>query len=148
MSCVRWDIQARSDIPPKDPQCVQEKERQVRAAYIEAEALVKRCLNASHRTWNDLARQLLRTRRPGSGFSAGLPRRMSSGNRQASLSDAPLGGARLLCCSHFQSGCGIGVIPAVCSCLDACGQSLMSDAVQYRCLKQASIVHSILLTCM
>lgn len=57
----------------------------VRAAYIEAEALVKRCLNASHRAWNDMARANLRSRPSFSRPSSGRAR----GN---SLSDAPLGG--------------------------------------------------------
>ena len=68
----------------------------MRAAYIQAEALVKRCLNASHRAWNDLARRQLHARRHGSGFPGGPLRRMHSERGQMSLSDAPLGGARPL----------------------------------------------------
>jgi hypothetical protein len=73
---------------------IQERERQVRAAYIDAEALVKSCLNASHRAWNDLARQQLRA---GRRLGGAPPRRVPSARGQMSLSDAPLGGARMPC---------------------------------------------------
>lgn len=60
----------------------------MRQAYIESEALVKRCLNKSHKSWNDMARASLRSP-PGGSRPSYRPSTRARGN---SLSDAPLGG--------------------------------------------------------
>ena len=65
----------------------QDKMRMARAAYIEAEKLVKRCLNSSHQSWNELSRASLR--RPLGSPGGSRPSRA----RGRSLSDEPLGGA-------------------------------------------------------
>ena len=69
--------------------CLQEKEEQARSAYIEAEALVKRCLNSSHQLWN---RIMLWTEASAPRHSAYSLARSPSRARSKSLSDAPLGG--------------------------------------------------------
>lgn len=83
----------------------QDKQQLVRAAYIEAEALVKRRLNASHGAWNDLARQQLRRGSRSGSFGGGggsgcAPyggmRRSPSSRERMSFSDAPLGGGPLI----------------------------------------------------
>ncbi|BDA47017.1 hypothetical protein COCOBI_09-4720 [Coccomyxa sp. Obi] len=61
-------------------------------AYIESEALVKRCLNQSHKSWNDMARASLRSPPGGSRPSY----RASPRARGNSLSDAPLGGDNII----------------------------------------------------
>ena len=70
-------------------QCIQDKEEQARSAYIEAEALVKRCLNNSHQLWN---RIMLWTEASAPRQSAYSLARSPSRARSKSLSDAPLGG--------------------------------------------------------
>ena len=70
---------------------MQEKAQLVRQAYIESEALVKRCLNQSHKSWNDMARASLRSP-PGGSRPSYRPSPRARGN---SLSDAPLGGDHL-----------------------------------------------------
>jgi hypothetical protein len=93
----------------------QDKEQLVRIAYVDAEALVKRCLDGSHRTWNEMARESLRTgfgstaAAGGTGgggttrrgafppnLSAYSPGRRSRLHSRNSMSDAPLGGPHAL----------------------------------------------------
>ena len=69
----------------------------VRAAYIDAEALVKRCLDSSHRTWNAMARTVLRSSSMSAASGPYSPGRRSRLNSRASMSDAPLGGAQSPC---------------------------------------------------
>jgi hypothetical protein len=64
-------------------------------AYVRAEALVKRCLNASHKAWNAMARWAQATLPRTSSWSMA---RSPTRPRSASLSDAPLGGALVVFC--------------------------------------------------
>ncbi|KAK9918356.1 hypothetical protein WJX75_003469 [Coccomyxa subellipsoidea] len=68
----------------------EDKMRMARAAYIEAEKLVKRCLNSSHQSWNELSRASLR--RPLGSPGGSRPSRA----RGRSLSDEPLGGDNII----------------------------------------------------
>ena len=82
---------------------MQEKEEQARSAYVEAEALVKRCLHSSHQLWN---RIMLWTEASAPRHSVYSLARSPSCARSRSLSDAPLGGAHACCPgaerAHFQ----------------------------------------------
>ena len=83
--------------------CMQEKKEHVHSAYIEAEALVKRCLHSSHQLWN---RIMLWTEASAPRHSVYSLARSPSCARSRSLSDAPLGGAHACCPgaerAHFQ----------------------------------------------
>lgn len=62
----------------------------VRAAYVKAEHLVKRCLDNSHRLWNKLAQWSQISAPRQSAYSMAR-----SPKRSMSLIDAPLGGVCL-----------------------------------------------------